>query len=86
MLLEFSFEALEEREGVRGRPGESRQHRPLGEPAKLLRAVLQDHLVEGDLAVGAEGHLAVLADADHGGGSDADIVHATIVTAQRLAC
>src|SRR5882724_1886462 len=61
MLLELRFEALEQREGVGCRAGESRQHIVMIDPAHLARGRLDDNVAERHLAVAAERHGAVAA-------------------------
>src|SRR5882724_7061245 len=61
MLLELRFEALEQREGVGCRAGESRQHVVVIDPAHLARGRLDDNVAERHLAVAAERHGAVAA-------------------------
>src|SRR6478735_7117541 len=67
MLLEFGFEAAEQREGIGSRTRESGQNLAVIESAKLFRRRFQDFGAQGDLAVARHHHLAVAADAQDGG-------------------
>ncbi len=55
VLLELGLEALEQREGIGGAAGESREDLVVVEPAHLARGGLDDDVAERDLAVAAEG-------------------------------
>jgi hypothetical protein len=61
VLLELRLEALEEREGVGGGAGESREDAVLVEPPHLARGSLDDDVAEGDLAVAAHRHAVAAA-------------------------
>ena len=54
VLLELRLEALEQREGIRRRAGEARQHLVVVQPAHLARRRLDDDVAERDLAVAAQ--------------------------------
>jgi hypothetical protein len=72
VLLELGLEAAEEREGVGGRAGESGEDLVLVELADFFCGVLHDGGAEGDLAVGGHDDGVAAADAEDGGGTDAD--------------
>ena len=59
ILFELRLESGEQREGVGGRAGKSGEDRVVVQPADLARAVLEDRVAQGDLAVAGE-HGAVL--------------------------
>ena len=55
VLVELRLEALEQRERIGGRAGESGQHAILVDAADLARGRLDDDVAERDLAVAAQG-------------------------------
>src|SRR3954471_17015007 len=67
VLVELRFEALEQRERVRGAAGEPGEEAVLGEAAHLLCAALDDDVAERHLPVAAERDLAVAAHGKNGG-------------------
>ena len=67
-LGQRAFEALEQGEGVGGAAGEPGQDLVVVETPYLAGVAFHHRLAEGDLAVAAQGDLAVLADAENGGG------------------
>ena len=62
VLLQLRLEAREEREGVGRRAGEAGQDLVVVQPADLLRALLDDGVAEGDLAVAGHDRLAAVPD------------------------
>src|ERR1700677_1864102 len=62
VLLEFRFEAAEEREGVGGRAGESSENFVVVKAADLFCRVFDDGLAERDLSIAGENHAAIAAD------------------------
>src|SRR6266436_9449006 len=67
ILLELAFQALEKREGIGSRAGESADHVALGEPADLPGVGLDDRLADGDLTVAADHGSAGLTDRENRG-------------------
>ena len=61
VLLQPRLEPLEEREGVRRRAGEPRQHALVVDAAHLARRVLEDRRAEADLAVPGHRHAPAVA-------------------------
>ena len=55
VITEACLEALQEAEGVGGRPGEPRQHLAIEEATDLPGVALHDDLAQGDLAIASEG-------------------------------
>jgi hypothetical protein len=62
ILLQFGLEPREEGERIGGRPGKAGQDPLVVEPPDLARALLDDGVAEGDLAVAGHDRLAVVAD------------------------
>ena len=71
VLLQLALEALEQREGVGGAAGETRQHLALVETPGLVGIALEDGVTERHLAVGAERDGAVAAYGEYRRGAHA---------------
>ena len=61
VLLQLALEALEQREGIRGAAGKSREHLVVVQAAHFAGIALHDGVADRDLAVAAHGHGAVAA-------------------------
>ena len=68
--VELPLEALEEGEGVRRGPRETRQHPLLVEPADLARVALHHRVAHRNLSVAADDYLAVASNRQNGGAPD----------------
>src|SRR5204863_4831202 len=55
-LVELAFEALEQRERVRGAAGETAEHLAVAERAHLARVALHHGVAQRDLAITADGY------------------------------
>ena len=75
VLLQFRFEALEQRERIGGATGEAGDDRAVVQPAHLARIAFHDGVAEGDLAVAAHGDAAVAADAEDRGAVGVEAGH-----------
>ena len=62
ILLELGLEAREEREGIGGRAGKAGQDAIVVEPPDLPRALLDDRLAEGHLAIARQHRAVAVAD------------------------
>jgi hypothetical protein len=65
-LLELGFESREQREGIRGRPGETCKYLVVVQAADLFCPVLDNGFAESDLAVAGDRNLVILADTNNG--------------------
>jgi hypothetical protein len=70
ILLQLRFETAEERKGIGGRTGKSREYLVLIKAANLLGRVLNNPFTEGDLAVPRHHHITVSADTKNCGRAD----------------
>src|ERR1043166_124802 len=70
IALQFLFELLEQRERVRGRTREAGEDLAALEGPNLVRVRLHHGIAERDLAVAAQGDVAVAAYRENGGATD----------------
>jgi hypothetical protein len=66
VFLEFAFEALEERKGVRSRPCKARKNFVIVKATGLPGGVFEHVITQSNLAIGDEDDFRVFADAENG--------------------